>query len=112
MNIPEEVKRQLANLNQQYQMELPNKIEELKNIWQHYIEDKNQDAALELYRKVHSLAGSCGIHGLTDLAKYAKEVELLVKPAFDKGTSLDANTEEKISHGLNTLSRQATATIK
>ena len=59
---------------------------------------------LELYRKVHSLTGSAGIAGFTNIAQMAAALEVLLKELHEKPKNVNVSTMRTVAHSVDFIS--------
>jgi len=59
---------------------------------------------LELYRKVHSLTGSAGIAGFTNVAQMAAALEVLLKELHEKPKNVNVSTMRTVAHSVDFIS--------
>lgn len=62
-----------------YSRNLPNKIEQINQTWQELITRFNSENFIIFHRQVHSLCGSAGTYGYSELSKAARELEIYLK---------------------------------
>jgi len=70
-----ELEKKLRRLTLVYAQELPAKIRDIANLWVKLKTDWSREAAEEIYREVHSLTGSSGSYGASDLHLQSRELE-------------------------------------
>lgn len=70
----------LQRLKAQYASLLPEKIMLIIDDWKKIKEQKDQETITLLHRNVHSLIGTSGTFGFTQLSTQARELETLLKP--------------------------------
>jgi len=100
----EQLQRKLAKLKSLFVSQLPDKVEALQNHWDALI---NQSGSYEnahaLHMHVHSLIGTAGTFGFTEIAIKARQLETLV---IDKFVSNQTPSQEDIditAHAFSSL---------
>ena len=106
----ETIQKKLAALAKIYREKLPEKIAHIEHLWETL--QHQWDAALfqDFHREVHSLCGSAGTYGYSELSKAAREMEVFLKTMLDKesmpGIDQDIITnylhQLKLAHTRNT----------
>lgn len=82
---PSLVKDKLAVLQARFQLELPDKIADIEQVWGRLRQEGGADDDMDvLYRLAHSLAGSGGVFGAKTISKVARELCEDLKP-LDQG---------------------------
>tara|TARA_E500000305_G_scaffold819_1_gene787 strand:+ start:6980 stop:7357 length:378 start_codon:yes stop_codon:yes gene_type:complete len=73
-------------------------------------EDKNIPEALEfIKREAHTIAGSSGTYGYTDVSNSARELEVLCVRLMDEGVSdMDAAQQEELSAAVTLVLEEST----
>lgn len=81
-----EITEKLAQVQQKYFAQLPEKISEIEVTWNKFETGSiRQHAVLdELYRHIHSLAGSSGTFGAEELSTTAKELQQHLRNLIDE----------------------------
>ena len=83
-DLSDEQRRQLQELRQAYEAELPEKVTSIaKAAAALRLRDRDPAGVQELHQLVHRLAGSSAIWGFTAVSKVAGELEELVLAALD-----------------------------
>jgi len=93
----DELQKQLALLKTNYLTALPSKIEDLENIWLEAINSGNEEHAMEMHRKAHSLAGSGATFDQERLSKIAKILENFIKDHMALNDLFDESNINKIN---------------
>ncbi|WED42763.1 diguanylate cyclase [Legionella cardiaca] len=101
----EKVENKLQALFISYSKNLPNKIEQIAQAWQEQIACFDKEKFKVFHRNVHSLCGSAGTYGYTELSKVARELEIYLKNLLDN-SSLSEEEQQTISHLLIKLEEQ------
>ena len=83
-----DLQQQLAELRKAYIAQLPQKLAKIDEICAHLHAKWNAESAMDLYRQMHNLAGSGTTYGFPIITKEARELELLIKPYAENGTSM------------------------
>ncbi len=81
MNTPKpDIQAKLQALREAYARQLPSKLQSLVQAWKMLTENNwNWDNAAELYRELHTLAGSAPTFGFAELGQQANAAEQLLK---------------------------------
>lgn len=74
------VKEKLQALFEAFTKNLPNKIRRLETQWKNLEMQWDPQQFQDFYREVHSLCGSAGTYGYTELGKSARSLEEYLKP--------------------------------
>ncbi|MGW8248203.1 MAG: response regulator [Acidiferrobacterales bacterium] len=93
-----ELEEKLRRLTLAYAQELPAKIRDISNRWAQLKSEWSQAAAEEIYREVHSLSGSSGSYGASELHLQSRKLEqylsslteLNLHPPAEKLSQIDA----------------------
>ncbi len=78
----------LLALKHNYILSLPSKIDEIQVLWGECKLNNDSVVLKEIYRKVHSLAGSGATFGQEELSKKAKKIELFIQENIESGEIL------------------------
>jgi diguanylate cyclase (GGDEF)-like protein len=70
----------LENLKAEYSAQLPGKIADIASEWKLLQSAWQVERMVKLHRNVHSLIGTSGTFGFTDISKAARSLELLLTP--------------------------------
>ena len=91
------VQDKLKALLDTYRSQLPQRLNEIDTLWQVVCEQgKMGDEGKELYRLVHSLAGSGASFGFSDLSKAAKAFEMALKVYCESGEPFDKQAQQQV----------------
>lgn len=96
----------MAKLKVEYASQLPQKLEAIANDWKSLQAQWNPETITLLHRNVHSLIGTSGTFGFTDLSKSARELETTLKPLIenkDPDFITDATLTANVQKGLHEL---------
>ncbi|MES2672860.1 MAG: diguanylate cyclase [Pseudomonadota bacterium] len=85
--------QKLATLKAEYRLQLPKKIADISEDWNKLIEQWSTETFTILYRNVHSLIGTSGTFGFTELSKAARDLEIAIKPLLE--TMVETLTDDK-----------------
>ncbi len=99
----------LQALYDAYTLELPARLKAIDDLWARVGAGGDNDALKSLHRALHSLAGSAGTFGRSELGKRAKTAELVIEPLLER-TTLPRDTLESLLPMLDQLRRAATMT--
>lgn len=104
------VQNQLAKLKLKFAAGLPAKVGAVSDQVDTYLASPWGEACcFNTYRLLHSLAGSAGTYGYTELGAVAKTGELLVKTSLDGKTPLAEAQRKELKGILATLKKMAAA---
>ena len=105
MNSPEEqLQQKLDKLQEQFLNALPNKIKELHGHWRAVIDTNwSTDANNAFSLVVHSLVGTSGTFGFSEIASSARQLENMIKSISEQGIAPNREEIEIIEHIFLTL---------
>ena len=105
MSSPEEqLQSKLAKLKDVFLAQLPEKIESLQSHWNALTEHGwSHDSINAFHLIVHSLIGTSGTFGFTEISNLARELEVLVKAISQQGTAPSKEDIEKTKQAFVTL---------
>ena len=98
---------QLDALRTGYVVLLPDKLEEIRLKWQAYVTVGSLDALTELHLLLHTLVGSAGTFGLTELSRYAREIEQVLKGWVRENVKASLLQRDHMESMLDELARLA-----
>jgi diguanylate cyclase (GGDEF)-like protein len=94
----------LEKLRVEYQTQLPSKLEALEKDWLALVKQWQPEILVQLHRNVHSLIGTSGTFGFTEISKEARALDNLLKPLlventpnFTPGANLDQSVQSSIA---------------
>lgn len=94
--IAPDIRARLAALRQEYLLQLPEKIRQLRQSWnQHLSAGEDASQLLALHRQVHSLAGSGATFGCDAISQAARRFEVFVKHLLDNGLEPSPTQQEQ-----------------
>ncbi|RUR04680.1 diguanylate cyclase [Legionella sp. km772] len=93
----EKIEAKLAALRQAYTEHLPEKIKEISQLWGDVKLNFNKDNFYEFHRAVHSLAGSAGTYGYSQLSQACRDLDVYLQQLRDYST-LNAIQQSEIAH--------------
>jgi len=96
----------LEKLKGEYKTQLPTKLETIASDWLLLTQHWQTDVMVRLHRNVHSLIGTSGTFGFTDLSKIARILEEHLKPLLEEENENykpDANMVSSINTIIKTL---------
>lgn len=97
----------LEKLKSEYSAQLPAKISAIKSDWQLLNNTWQSELMVQLHRNVHSLIGTSGTFGFTDISKTARTLEELFKPLLAQKAedhTIDPKLYEEAMNIINTIS--------
>lgn len=74
----------LEKLKGEYKSQLPSKLDAVTTAWESLLKQWDGEAIVVLHRNVHSLVGTSGTFGFTDISKAARTLESLLKPLISE----------------------------
>ncbi len=93
----QDIQAKLKALLDNYCNQLPERQKDIESHWQMVCEQQAMgEQGKELYRLVHSLAGSGASFGFAELSKAAKAFELKIKTYCDDARSLDHQAQAEL----------------
>jgi diguanylate cyclase (GGDEF)-like protein len=98
--------QKLAKLKADYAAQLPNKLTEVANGWNELNKTWSEETLIVLHRNVHSLIGTSGTFGFTELSQAARDLETTLKPWCNKtnnNTARDPSVKNHIQEKLDAL---------
>lgn len=104
-----ELESKLLRLTQAYAQELPAKLLEIANRWISLKSDWHRETAKDLYREVHSLSGSSGSYGASELHLEARHLESKISSVIDSDQSPSADEVSQIDAALGVTAATANA---
>lgn len=104
----QDIQRKLLALRDSFATQLPERIADIEQGWKALPNTAAPAADLyELYRKLHSLAGSAGTFGMPELGQEAHRVELCLKAKLETPQDWSDVSRSEIATGLGRLRRLA-----
>ncbi|MBU1191494.1 MAG: diguanylate cyclase [Gammaproteobacteria bacterium] len=102
----QDIQQQLQALRGSFAAQLPERIADIEQGWKVLLSATPPEADLyELYRKLHSLAGSAGTFGMPELGQQARRVELRLKAKLDAPQDWSEPEQAEIETGIGRLRR-------
>ncbi len=99
-----ELSSRLRPLQEEYARRLPEKIEQLEELWNKLLYvDWRADLIALLQRMVHNLAGSGGSFGFPELSEQAAQLDEFLRACLGDGKPLPPSARERISSALGSL---------
>lgn len=99
-NEEELFKQQLQELTACYQQELPERLAEVRDLWQTITLSWSRQTLTALSTCLHRISGSAGSFGYRDLSACAAKAEQLLKPYDKTGTVPDSNQLKTLTTAL------------
>ncbi len=84
----------LKKLRDQYAAQLPEKIQTIIDDWNYIFQNWDLSVVTRLHRNIHSLIGTSGTFGFTDLSIQARQLESLLKP-FTQDSAQKSHTDDR-----------------
>lgn len=97
-----EVQKKLNELAELYRKNLPDKIQKIETYWLELQQNFNPVQFGDFHREVHSLCGSAGTYGYSELSHAARQMEVFLKTMLDVG-AINNQDREKINDYLKQL---------
>ncbi len=99
-----ELSSRLRPLQEEYARRLPEKIEQLEELWNKLLYvDWRVDLFALLQRMVHNLAGSGGSFGFPELSEQAAQLDAFLRACLNDGKPLSPSAREHITSALGSL---------
>jgi diguanylate cyclase (GGDEF)-like protein len=98
----------LEKLKKDYSEQLPGKLSSVEEDWKALCEQWLPERIQVLHRNVHSLIGTSGTFGFTNLSSSARELEVLLKPLLemkDASYTPDPQLRDEVEHQIQNLFR-------
>ncbi len=105
------VQKKLDDLFKIYSKNLPNKIIQIETLWNEQQRHFNLIKFQDFHREVHSLSGSAGTYGYSELSKAARQMEIFLKTFLNKAL-LTSEDQEKITAYLSQLKSTLTLELE
>lgn len=111
MTVPSksDVLKELTALQLTFKQQLPHKLAEINHLWKMITEkEENGTDLTEMYRIIHSLAGSGGTFGAMAISTSARELEKLLKLILntqDQSVSISNEIQEEVDDLLTQLTQ-------
>ncbi len=100
----------LAKLKERYRSELPQKVARLADQVAAYLGSPwEQELSFTTYRMMHSLAGSAGTYGFTELGTIARGAEAILKESLESKSTLTEPRKAELNATLQQLKDKAAA---
>ena len=97
------LQRRLQALQRQYSRELPDKIQQLEKMWQHFTKRGEQQTLDSLLHAAHNLTGSGAVYGYHQTSKIARELEQLLINIQESQKQPDVDIQQRIEHCIRIL---------
>jgi chemotaxis protein histidine kinase CheA len=97
----------LKKLRIQYVIQLPEKMDAIKDDWSILKIEWKHECITRLHRNVHNLIGTSGTFGLSNLSTMARELEILLKPFINESIPQinDSASQQLIEQKIIDLAR-------
>lgn len=98
--------QKFATLKIAYIAKLPKKIADIHNDWNALKTKHSAETIQLLYRNVHTLIGTSGTFGFTELSQSARDLETTIRPLIENSTqnfSFNAELAKKIGDHIQHL---------
>ncbi|HLY11934.1 MAG TPA: Hpt domain-containing protein [Planctomycetota bacterium] len=104
------VQNQLAKLKQKYAADLPLKVARVEELVAGFLAAAwTEESCFATYRQIHSLAGSAGTYGFSDLGTAARAGEQLLKRSLELRGPLGEADRKDLAAALSTMKTLAGA---
>jgi len=91
----------VKNLNEKFRAKLPQRLIEIRNCWLEAKRDSDDETIQkDLYRTVHSLAGSAGTFGFAEVGTSARQLLNTIKE-WQSGTGISNSLLEEIEKKMD-----------
>ena len=102
------VQAKLAKLKQKYGSELPNKISSVEAAFAPALAGPwEEQICATAYRQIHSLAGSAGTYGFTEISEVARAAEALLKQTLETRSPLQEAQKSQVNDLVAKLREKA-----
>ena len=99
-NKEELLKQQLQELQSSYRQELPQRLAEIKALWQKLTTHWSQPSLTTLSTCLHRISGSAGSFGYPDLGACAANAEQLLKPYTNTASIPDSSQQQTMTTAM------------
>ena len=100
----EAIQQHIQDLRQNYSDQLPDKIDEMEQIWGEIQNNTDNRKRFErLRRMTHTLIGSAETFGFDDITKYARELELVLDMVIVEGERILDSKRDEIERLLDNM---------
>lgn len=99
----DDVQHKLNALFETYRQSLPGKVQKLRDEWTVLLQDWDKSRLIDFHRNAHSLCGSAGTYGYTELGKAARALEVYLKSLLDNHDPLFLDQQNQIEQLLKYL---------
>lgn len=100
----QKLEEKLGLLKQQYLAKLPSVIHDIKVLWNALCDDWDHLQICELHRQVHSISGTSGIYGLTNISHTSRDLERFLNQ-FLENPPADRIQKQEVQHLLMELEK-------
>ena len=97
------IQKKLAALAKIYREKLPEKIANIEHLWEKLQHQWDATLFQDFHREVHSLCGSAGTYGYSELSKATREMEVFLKTMLGKEDSMSGIDQDIITNYLHQL---------
>jgi len=103
----DDIQQQLKQLAKNYRAQLPERMEAIETCWRQICEHNHwKNEGKEIYRHVHSLAGSGASFGYFDMSKRAQAVELQLQALMERDGALTEQARQEVTQQLAQLKNE------
>jgi HPt (histidine-containing phosphotransfer) domain-containing protein len=106
-NNQNDIEAKLQKLRDAYAGQLPAKLDTVTTHWQSLCDDWHWETADLLHHAIHSLAGSGGSFGFSQLGKQAREIEIELKGWIKEQQIPDHDQQQGIGQKIAALQEAA-----
>lgn len=92
---------ELLKLQHDYIQRLPERLAQLRDSWQHYLQHGDADSLSDLHRHAHSMAGTAGVLGVCSVSEQARHIEQLLSTR--NSAELQPEIFKQLAHALSEL---------
>lgn len=102
----QDIQKQLQALRDSYAAQLPERIVDIEQAWKALPNAETPEADMyELYRKLHSMAGSAGTFGMPELGQEARHIEVCLKARLEAPQDWSEAAQAEVETGIARLRR-------
>ena len=106
-NLTAELQARLAELQEIFHQQLPDKIDELQTTWQELSGNWATENLSQLHHLCHSLAGSAGTFGAHEVSQQARTLEQCLKQLAAETGETSTATQQQLAQQIEALTQSA-----
>ncbi len=98
-----ETQKQLVSLAKNYALKLPERVGEIKTVWEKLKEENKQEYLVELEFLLHKIQGSSGTFGFDAVSEKSKDMEVFVKEILVSNEAFQKESANKLEKYVQDL---------